>query len=61
MNSIKPYYVVEDVSRKIIEGKEQTDIMYEKAYTKANQLLFSNIDKKFYLNCLLIILMKSPT
>lgn len=49
MNSIKPYYVVEDVPRKIIEGKEQTDIMYENASTKANQLLFSNIDKKFLL------------
>jgi LPS O-antigen subunit length determinant protein (WzzB/FepE family) len=49
INTIKPYYVIEDVTRKIIEGKEQLNFSYESTNTKANQLLFNNIDKKFLL------------
>lgn len=49
INTIKPYYIVEDISKKIVGDDLQTDISFKSVNNKANNLHINNIDEKFLL------------
>ena len=50
INTIKPYYIAEDISKKIVGDELQTDISFKSVNNKANNLHINNIDKKFLLD-----------
>lgn len=50
INTIKPYYIAEDISKKIVGDNLQTDISFKSVNNKANNLHINNIDKKFLLD-----------
>ena len=50
INTIKPYYIVDDISKKIKGDDLQTDISFKSVNNKANNLHINNIDEKFLLD-----------